>query len=193
VTARRLVLLASGALLLGGCVEVGSPGTGGLACRSGDDGGPAGGVVLMSQAVDTASWVPCLDAVPVGWHLSEVEIRDGSGRFWLDSDRDGARAIGVALTGSCDVREATEIPSDRDGMRRYERVARISPDYVGTRSYVFDGGCLTTRFRLTGHDRAEPLGVATEVIDVMARADVEAAVRESTDGRLQLDAGDGAP
>jgi hypothetical protein len=167
-----------------------------LACRSDDEGEAARGVVLMAQAVDSAAFVPCLDTVPLGWHLSDVEIRDGSGRFWLDSDRDGVRAIEVVLTGGCDVRKATEIPSDRDGVRRYELVTRISPDYAGTRYYVFDGGCLAVHFRLAGHDRAEPLAVATEGVDFVAREDVEEQVRAESGGRLELDPtapGDGAP
>lgn len=195
--ARRPLLAATAATaLLTGCVEVGSPGAGQLACRTGDDGEPANGIVLMAQAVETASWLPCLDNVPLGWHLSEVQIRDGSGQFWLDSDRDGVRAIQVALRGSCDVREATEIPSDREDVRRLERVTRISPQYVGTRYYVFDGGCLAINFNLAGHDRAEPLALATEGIDLLPRADVEAQVHEESGGRLQLGptaTEDGAP
>ena len=188
MSARRPLLAATAATaLLTGCVEVGSPGTGQLACRTGDDGEPANGIVLMAQAVETASWLPCLDNVPLGWHLSEVQIRDGSGQFWLDSDRDGVRAIEVALTGSCDARKASEIPSDREGMRRLELVSQLSPVYVGTRFYMFDGGCLAIYFRLAGENRSEPLAVVTEGIDMVRRADVEAHVREDTSGRLELD------
>jgi hypothetical protein len=185
VSARRLLLAATGPVLLTGCIQVGSLGAGELACRTGDDGSPANGIVLMAQAVDTASRLPCLDAVPLGWHLSDVQVRDGSGRFWLDSDRDGARAIEVALTASCDTRTATEIPSDREDVRRLESVRRISPEYAGTRYYVFDGGCLAISFHLA-HDSAEPLAVATEAVDLLPRADVEALVRQESGGRLQL-------
>jgi hypothetical protein len=196
VSARRPLLWVTAAVLLTGCVEVGSPGAGELACRTGDDGEPANGIVLMAQAVETASWLPCLDAVPLGWHLAEVQIRDGSGRFWLNSNRDGDRAIDVVLRGSCDVREATEIPSDREDVRRLERVTRLSPDYVGTRYYVFDGGCLAIYFNLDSHDRAEPLALATEGIDLLPRAGVEAQVHDESGGRLQLgptSTEDGAP
>jgi hypothetical protein len=149
----------------------------------------------MAQAVGTASRLPCLDAVPLGWQLSDVEVRNGSGRFWLDSDRDGVRAIEVALTASCNIRKATEIPSDREGVRRLESVSRISPAYTGTRYYVFDGGCLAIHFHLA-HDSAEPLAVASEAIDLLPRSDVEALVREESGGRLQLApaaAGDDGP
>jgi hypothetical protein len=187
VNARRPVLWAAAAVLLAGCAEPVSLGSDELACRTGDDAEPANGVVLMAQAVDTAAWVPCLDTIPLGWHLSDVEIRDGSGRFWLDSDRDGVRAIEVALTASCATRDATEIPSDRDGVRRLERVGEVTPGYHGTRFYVFDGGCLSVRFQISGDDRVEPLAVATEGIDLLRRTDVEAHVHDESGGRLELD------
>jgi hypothetical protein len=185
VSARGLGLAAA-AVLLAGC---GAPPTGGteLACRTGHDGGPANGVVLMAQAVESASWVPCLDTIPVGWHLSDIDIHDGSGRFWLDSDRDGVRAIEVSLSASCRTDDATEIPSDRDGVRRLEQVSEVSPGYRGTRFYVFDGGCLAVRFQISGEDRAEPLAVATEGIDLVHRADIEEHVHDETGGRLELD------
>ncbi|SDY90441.1 hypothetical protein SAMN05660209_04039 [Geodermatophilus africanus] len=187
---------ALAAALLAGCAAPASLGSDELACRAGDDGEPARGVVLMAQAVPSASWLPCLDAVPLGWRLAEVEVRDGSGGFWLDSDRDGVRAIEARLTEACNTRGATEIPSDREGLRRLELVTQVHPQYVGTRFYVFDGGCLAMVFRLDGDYRAEPLAVATESIDVVRRADVAAHVHEESGGRLHLDgpaAEDGAP
>ena len=188
--------VALAAVLVTGCATPASLGSDELACRAGDGGDPARGVVLMAQAVPSASWLPCLDAVPLGWRLAGVEIRDGSGAFWLDSDRDGVRAIEARLTASCDTRDATEIPSDRAGLRRLELVTQVHPEYVGTRYYVFDGGCLAMVFRLAGDYRAEPLAVATESIDVVRRADVAAYVHEESGGRLQLDgpaAEDGTP
>jgi hypothetical protein len=183
----RLTVAAVGAVLLTGCVQTGSLAGRELACRAGGDGEPANGVVLMAQAVETAAWVPCLDTVPLGWHLSDVQVRDGSGRFWLDSNRGGDRAIEVALTPACRTGKATEIPSDRDGVRRLEQVSEVTPGYRGTRFYVFDGGCLTVHFQIAGDNRAEPLAVATEGIDLLRRTDVEQHVNEQTDGRLQLD------
>ncbi len=179
--------LLAGLVLLAGCAQPVSLGSGELACRVGDEGKPANGVVLMAQAVASASRVPCLDTIPLDWHLSDVEVRDGSGRFWLDSDRDGARVIEVALTASCSTGDATEIPSDRNGVRRLEEVTELSPGYQGTRFYRFDGGCLSIRFRLAGQDRAVPLAVATQGIDLLPRTDVEQLVRDETGGRLELD------
>ncbi|HEY0125724.1 MAG TPA: hypothetical protein VGB58_01155, partial [Blastococcus sp.] len=126
-------LLALAALLvLPGCVRIGDTLSGDqVACTEGDDGTPSNGVVLMAQAVPTASWVPCLEGMPLGWHFSDMDVDRGSARFWLDSDRDGVHAIEIRLTRACSTLGATEIPSDRPEMRRLERVSQVIPMYVG--------------------------------------------------------------
>ena len=145
-------------------------------------------VLLMAQSVPTSSWVPCLRTdVPSGWEFAGLEARNGGSRLSLNSNRDGTGAIEVRLVPSCDTHGATEIPSDREGMRRLERVREVSPHYVGTRYYVFDGGCISLVFRLSGENRAEPLGFATQGIGAVPRDAVRAAVREQTEGRLELD------
>jgi hypothetical protein len=195
VTARRLLPGLAAVVALAGCVQVGQEGAE-LACATGDEGRPANGAVLMAQAVESATQVPCLETIPSGWHLSDVDIRNDSGRFWLDSDRDGVRAIEVVLTASCDVRGAAEIPSDHADARRYELVTQVSPAYAGTRFYVFNGGCLAIHFRPTGPGSSEPLAVVSEGVDLVRRTDVEKVVRDESDGRLELDpaaAGDGPP
>jgi hypothetical protein len=175
------------AWLLSGCGQPMVLGEDSLACRDGDENHPANGVVLMAQSVPSAAWVPCLEVMPLGWDLAGLEADESSARFWLDSDRDGVHALEVALTSSCDTVEATEIPSEREGMRRWERVTQVTPQYVGTRHYVFDGGCVNVHFRLSGENRSEPLGVATQGVGAVTREQVRAAVRDQTDGRLELD------
>ncbi len=189
---RRLFAAAAlGVALLAGCALPVSVGSDELACRAGDDGEPASGVVLMAQAVPTASWLPCLDAVPLGWRLSDVEVRNGSGAFWLDSDRDGAHAIEVRVTADCDTRGATEIPSERYGLSRFERVTQVTPQYLGRRYYVFPGGCLTVVFALSGDNRGEALALATQSIGVVGRQELAAQVHEASGRRLHLDPPDG--
>ena len=183
--------------LFTGCAQPASNGESGLlACRVGNDGEPANGVLLMAQSVPTAEWVPCLEAMPLGWQVGELEAERGSARFWLSSDRHGQQAIEVRLTASCDTSGATQIPSEREGLRRYERVRQVSPLYMGTRFYEFDGGCISLLFRVAGDQRAEPLGVATQGLGVLSREDLRAHVRAESAGRLDLDppeVEDGAP
>ena len=174
-------------LLLAGCVRPVVLDSEVVACREGDEGTPANGVVLLAQSVPSASWVPCLEVIPLGWDVSGLEATDDDARFWLDSDRDGLRAVEIRLDEGCDTAGATRIPSDREGMQRWERVEQVTPQYVGTRYYVFDGGCISLVFRLSGENRAEPLGFATQGIGAVPRDAVRAAVHEQTDGRLELD------
>lgn len=181
------LLAAAGVVLLPGCVRVDTLSSDLVACEEGDEGTPANGVILMAQAVPSASWVPCLETMPLGWDFSDLDVDSGSARFWLDSDRDGVRAIEVRLTESCATDGATEIPSDRDGMRRLERVTQVSPQYVGRRFYVFDGGCITVLFTLAGANRTEPLAVATQGLGAVPRDELRALVREQSGGRLELD------
>ncbi len=175
-------------LLAAGC-GAGAAGTIGAvpACATGDDARAANAVVLMAQAVPTATWVPCVESVPVGWTFAGLEAQTGSARFWLDSDRDGVHAIEVRLTAGCDTDGATEIPSERDGLRRFERVTQVTPQYLGRRQYVFPGGCVTVVFRLSGDNRGEPLALATQSLGVLGREELAAQVHEESGGRLQLD------
>ncbi|MGY1669606.1 hypothetical protein [Geodermatophilus sp. SYSU D00710] len=185
---RSAVALLAAPLLAAGCstgapsVSVDMP-----ACVSGDDARAANAVVLMAQAVPTASWVPCVESVPVGWTYAGVDVDAGSARFWLNSDRDGMRAIEVRLTDECDTRGATEIPSERDGLRRFERVTQVTPQYLGRRHYVFPGGCVTIVFTLSGDNRGEPLALATQSLGVVSREELAAQVHEASGGRLHLD------
>jgi hypothetical protein len=95
--------------------------------------------------------------------------------------------VEIRLDAACDTSGATRIPSDRDGMERWERVTQVTPRYEGTRSYLFEGGCISVVFRLSGENRAEPLGFATQGVGAVPRGAVREAVLEQTDGRLELD------
>jgi hypothetical protein len=161
---------------------------------SGSDRPAGNGVLLIAQSVPTSSWVPCLrTGVPSGWTFAGLDARNGRSRLSLDSDRDGVGAIEVLLEPTCNTSGATEIPSDREGMRRWERVKEVSPHYVGSRYYVFDGGCLTFDFRLGGDSHGEALALASQLVGAAPRDELRAQVRADSDGRLSLDpAEDGA-
>jgi hypothetical protein len=192
---RRVVLVGAGVALLTGCATPVSLRSELVACAEGDDGAPANGVILMAQSVPSAGWVPCLDSMPVGWHFADLDAHSDAARFWLDSDEYGVHAIEVQLTASCDTAGATEIRSDRLEMRRLEKVTQVTPQFVGRRFYLFDGGCIAVVFRLSGMNSAEPLGVATQAIGVVRRNELRDLVREKSDGRLELDpaGADGPP
>jgi hypothetical protein len=180
-----LTALLSGGFLAG-CAGDSTAVTEAPLCRS--EGSAGNGVVLMAQSVPTASWVPCIGAaLPLGWGFHHLDARNGRARFWLDSDRDGTQAVEVRLTATCATGGTTEIPSDRDGMRRLERVRQVSPTYAGERYYLFPGGCLTFVFQLAGDSPGEALALASQVVGVVRRSDLDAQIREESGGRLSLD------
>jgi hypothetical protein len=188
---RRLsTILALTALLLTGCViNIGS---------SAPECAPATGevsraVIVIAQSVPSASWVPCVVSIPVGWNYQSLDAHDGSARFWFDSERDGAKALGIELTPSCRVAGATEVPSERLGVRRYELVTQVSPGYFGKRYYTFPGGCITFHFELKGTTRGEPLAVVSQAIGFVSRQSVRDFVRKNTHGRLSLDPSESEP
>jgi hypothetical protein len=151
-------------------------------------GGAGNGVILMAQSVPTAAWVPCIrTTLPSGWGFEMLDARNSLSRFWLDSDRDGTKAIEVRLQASCDTTGATEIASDRESMRRLERVRRVSPTYAGERYYVFPGGCLSMVFQLHGDSPGEALALASQSVGVVSRADLRQQVHRDSDGRIELD------
>ena len=94
------------------------------------------------------------------------------------------QAVEVRLQTSCDTDGTTEVPSDREGMRRLERVDRMSPTYAGERYYVFEGGCITVVFSLDSDSAGEALAVSSQVVGVIARDDLAAQVHEESGGRL---------
>lgn len=112
-------------------------------------------LVLMAQAVPSATMLPCLESLPVGWDYEGLSARNGKAFFFLNSDRAGIRSVEVTLTKSCDTTLATHVPSDEPGTDRYERTTTdIFPSYVGTRYYLFEGGCASYHFRFGGEGGA---------------------------------------
>jgi tRNA A-37 threonylcarbamoyl transferase component Bud32 len=105
---------------------------------------------LMAQSVPSASLVPCLQLMPVGWSVAEVAVNNGRSVITLDHDRGGRAAMVVRLTASCDEPGATAVASEHPEARRYLPIDPNAPGFSGTRAYVFPGGCVTQRFRAAG-------------------------------------------
>jgi hypothetical protein len=190
---RRLALLTLACLLLAGCARpVVSEFTQARQpfCESGDDPGTPF-LVLMAQAVPSASQLPCVDLLPAGWSVSNAFVRDGRARFALDSDRVGMHAVQVVLERTCQFEghKVTRVPSDEPGMRRFEQIGEVRPGvgFTGTRFYVFKGGCVSYRFQFNSEERAGPIGEVTLALSFISRDALGTLIQESTDGRAQLD------
>ncbi len=186
---RRLALVVAG--LAGAIFAVGA--TAGLVSPAYDLGvsgtptcGTGGLMILMAQAVPSATSVPCVDSLPAGWKLGGAHVRRNRASFWLDSDRGGPHAVEATLLppGDCAVTGATEVPSDEVGMRRFERPERLAPNLRSTRSYLFPGGCITYRFSFAGPATATLMFDADRALGAEPRAELAASVRHGN--RLRL-------
>jgi membrane-associated phospholipid phosphatase/tRNA A-37 threonylcarbamoyl transferase component Bud32 len=142
---------------------------------------------LQAQAVPSASLVPCVRALPVGWSLSNVAVNDGRSVIALHHDRTGVDAMVARLTAGCDVGQATEQASSQPGVRRYQRVERQGPAYSAVRFDVFPGGCVTTRIRALDSSRAEVTGAAPGILGYTSREALAQDLERRSGGRLHLD------
>ena len=151
-------------LLLAGCTAAVSEGNAEVECALSQDTI----FVLMAQAVPSATLVPCILEFPAGWSYGGSDVRSGLARYWLSSDRAGVRSVEIALSPNCDVAgldERTDPASDL-GARVYEEPLSYQP-YAANRYFVFDGGCVTYRWRFVdGADEAPNL--AYEAVAAMS-------------------------
>jgi hypothetical protein len=189
---RRLLVAAVACLALAGCAQ--QPVTGAFLnprqpiCRY--QGRQATTlVVLMAQAVPTATQLPCIELLPAGWSVSDIFVRNGRARFALDSDRVGHHAVQVVLERFCTLGKTTRVPSDHPGTRRYQEVISIEPGrrYQGAVHYLFPGGCVTYRLDFRSDEQARPLTEVSLALGFLPRDAVRQTVSDYTNGRLRLD------
>jgi hypothetical protein len=194
---KRLLVLVSLVLpLMAGCAASlhvgGDPPAGGVpACgpvrgQQSGDFGP--GIVLIAQSVPSATQLPCIRALPIGWTFRRLEATDQRARYWLDYDRDGDQALRISLTKSCDITGATESASGHPGIRSYELLDVGGPGYHGDRFFLFPGGCVTHHFNLGGQNGAEALQALSSSLDFVSRAAVAQHVHRYSHGHFELDA-----
>jgi hypothetical protein len=141
---------------------------------------------LMAQSVPSTSLVPCVQLLPAGWTLAEVAVNNGRSLITLNHDRAGNAALQVELRAACDVTGATEVTSERPGVRRYVLINRTTTDFSATRSYVVPGGCVAARF--TAPAGQQDLATETaSAIGFTTRQELAQALSQRSDGRLRLD------
>jgi hypothetical protein len=142
---------------------------------------------LMAQSVPSASLVPCVQVLPVGWSVAEVAVNNGRSLITLDHDRGGNAAVVITLTASCDLTRATEVTSEQPGARRYLRMDRAATGSSATRAYTFPGGCVTQRFNAAAPSAPRMSDTAATDLGFTTRPELREALEERSDGRLQLD------
>jgi hypothetical protein len=148
--------------------------------------GTSNTMILMAQAVPSATSAPCIASLPAGWKLGGLRIERGHGIFWLDSDRAGTDAVAVTLLppDECHVTSTGEVPSDVPGMRRFERPDRLPPHLRATRTYLFPWGCVTYRFEFDSAETASLLFDADAALAFQGRAALVEKVRTRNGLRL---------
>jgi tRNA A-37 threonylcarbamoyl transferase component Bud32 len=148
-------------------------------------------MVLMAQAVPSATQVPCVASLPAGWELGGAHVERHEARFWLDSDLGGDRAVTATLMprSECDVEDATPVASDEVGTERYERPDRLHPDLRSTRFYLFPGGCVTYEFAFDAGADPTLVFAAEQALAFQHRSELVAHVHETTGGLALCGAG----
>ena len=101
----------------------------------------------MAQSVPTAPSIPCISSFPAGWEVGQVIVERGHSHFVLEASD---HRVEVTLEGeqNCDIGTASEVPSEELAARRYEAPTQLPPDVRATRTYLFDGACVTVDFDL---------------------------------------------
>jgi tRNA A-37 threonylcarbamoyl transferase component Bud32/membrane-associated phospholipid phosphatase len=145
---------------------------------------------LIAQSVPSASLVPCVQLLPVGWSVAEVAVNNGRSVLTLDHDRAGKKAVVVELTASCDLTGATEVTSEQPGARRYLRIDRTTPGFSATRAYAFPGGCITARISAPAASGQQLTTETSSAIGFTTREQLRQALSQRSDGRLELDPGE---
>jgi len=144
---------------------------------------------LQAQAVPSASQLPCVRYLPVGWSIAEVAVNNGRSVITLNHDRAGAAALVVRMTASCAPGGAVEGPSQTRGVRHYQQIESRSGEFTATWYDQFPGGCVTSRLHLTTDPNGEFAAQAPHVLGFTSRAALAEALSRRSDGRLQLDPG----
>jgi tRNA A-37 threonylcarbamoyl transferase component Bud32/membrane-associated phospholipid phosphatase len=143
---------------------------------------------LMAQSVPSASMVPCVRFLPVGWSVAEVAVNNGRSVLTLDHDRAGDQALVVRLTAACDPAGAVQGPSATAGVRHLQRTeSSAGGEFTATWYDLFPGGCVTSRLHLTTDPNGEFAAQAPQVLGFTTRQTLQQALDQRSDGRLHLD------
>jgi hypothetical protein len=136
-------------------------------------------MVLEAQSVPSATQLPCIAELPSGWRFGGSLIRDDGTTLWLDHDRAGIHAVEITLLGSCDVDDAVEVPPapDEIGMRAYQAPTDLDP-FQGTRTLVFDGGCIEQRYRFAPGSDPSLVIEADRALSTLPRTTIVSEVRD---------------
>jgi hypothetical protein len=147
---------------------------------------------LEAQSVPSASLLPCLRALPVGWSFSDVTVNDGRSEMFFDNDRAGFDAAVVRLAATCTTRGAHEVPATEATVRRYQRVERRANTVTTIWYDRFPGGCVTTQLIAPTSLRTQLAREASLALDLTPRQALSGVLETRSNGRLHLDPDSGS-
>ena len=140
-------------------------------------------VILMAQAVPTASQPPCVELPPAGWTVSDVFVRNGRVRF--ARLRPGRQCTPCRCSSSSSVpRQGHQGAVGPSRHRRYQEVISIDPGrrYQGAVHHLFPGGCVTYRLDFRSDEQARPLGEVLLALGFVPRDTLRQTLDDVTGG-----------
>ncbi|MGH2539828.1 MAG: hypothetical protein ACRDGK_04860 [Actinomycetota bacterium] len=148
-------------------------------------------LVLEAQSVPSATRLPCIAELPIGWGFAGMLVDDTSTTMWLSHDRAGVKAVEVELRATCDVSSGVQVPPGPDevGMQVYQQPTSLDP-YTGSRWLRFEGGCIEYRYRFAPDSEPTLVIEADRALSTLPRSTVVSRVRNDLDLTL---CGAGAP
>lgn len=119
-------------------------------------------------------------SLPVGWQFDSFQVRDGSARFWLGSDRAGVQAVEVELTPACDVTSAVSVEPapDETAAEVFQQPESLRPQFTATRFLRFDGGCIAYHYAFAPGAASTLVLEADEALGMVPRQEVVDRVRQ---------------
>jgi hypothetical protein len=119
-------------------------------CASSNDTVPGCGeplrLAIVAQSVPSASYLPCIRALPTGWTTTGFGPTQHGTSFLLNSDRSAGQPVTVRLATACRISGASPSPARAPGVLTYTRLDSIRPGFAGRLYDVFPGGCVTYTF-----------------------------------------------
>ncbi|MDQ4133206.1 MAG: phosphatase PAP2 family protein [Actinomycetota bacterium] len=146
--------------------------------------GTGSSVILMAQAVPSASAVPCIDSLPAGWSFARANIHNGSARFSLDSDRAGSKAVSVTLAADCDVSRARQVPVSEGSVASFVESRNRGPRFSYLEYERIPGACVTYDVDFDDGAPASLLADIEEALAVVPRSTLVRTVDRELDLKL---------
>ena len=103
-------------------------------------------LAIVAQSVPSASYLPCIHALPPGWTTAAFNATQDGTSFLLNSDRSPGQPVTVRLSTACRISGASPSPARAPGVLTYTRLDSIRPRFAGSLYDVFPGGCVTYAF-----------------------------------------------